>query len=131
MPTCYNGKTTMEREYFERLVAASVNALPREFQELLYNIEVVVEDRPTSAQLNEAVMEPGDSLLGLYEGVPLTERGSYYGMVLPDKISIFQRPIEDACRSDAEIRAEVRRVVLHEIAHYFGFDDERLDELGK
>ena len=58
----------MEREYFERLVAASVNALPREFQELLYNIEVVVEDRPTSAQLNEAVMEPGDSLLGLYEG---------------------------------------------------------------
>ncbi len=121
----------MEREYFERLVAASVNALPQEFQELLHNIEVVVEDRPTSAQLNEAGMEPGDSLLGLYEGVPLTERGSYYGMVLPDKISIFQKPIEDACRSDAEIKAEVQRVVLHEIAHYFGFDDERLDELGK
>lgn len=121
----------MEREYFERLVAASVNALPREFHELLHNIEVVVEDRPTLEQLDEAGMEPGDSLLGLYEGVPLTERGSYYGMVLPDKISIFQRPIEDACRSDAEIKAEVRRVVLHEIAHYFGFDDKHLDELGK
>ena len=121
----------MERKYFERLVAEAANALPQEFQELLHNIEVVVEDGPTSEQLAEAGLKSGDSLLGLYEGVPLTERGSHYGMVLPDKISIFQRPIENACRSDAEIKAEVRRVVLHEIAHYFGFDDERLDELGK
>lgn len=121
----------MEQKYFERLVAEALHVLSQEFQERLDNIEVVVEDEPTVEQLAEARLESGDSLLGLYEGVPLTERGAHYGLVLPDKISIFKRAIEEACRSDAEIKAEVQRVVQHEIAHYFGFDDERLDELGK
>lgn len=121
----------MERKHFERLVAEALQALPREFQERLDNIEVVVEDEPTVEQLAEAGLESGDSLLGLYEGVPLTERGANYDLVLPDKISIFQRPIEEAYRSDGEIKAEVQRVVQHEIAHHFGLDDERLNELGR
>ena len=121
----------MERKHFERLVAQALHTLPQEFQERLDNIEVVVEDEPTVEQLAEDGLKSGYSLLGLYEGVPLTERGANYGLVLPDKISIFQRPIEKACRSDAEIKAEVQSVVQHEIAHHFGLDDERLDELGK
>ena len=121
----------MERKYFELLVTQALHALPQEFQERLDNIEVVIEDEPTVEQLAEAELESGDSLLGLYEGVPLTERGANYGLVLPDKISIFQRPIEEACRSDVKIKSEVQRVIQHEIAHHFGLDDERLDELGK
>ena len=112
-------------------MAEALHALPQEFQERLDNIEVVVEDEPTLEQLADIGLKSGDSLLGLYNGVPLTERGTNYGLVLPDKITVFQRPIERACRSDAEIKAEVQMVVQHEIAHYFGFDDERLDELGR
>ena len=121
----------MERKHFERLVGEALQALPQEFQERLGNIEVVVEDEPTVEKLAEAGLESGDSLLGLYEGVPLTERDTDYGLVLPDKISIFQKPIEDACWSEWEIKSEVQRVVQHEIAHHFGLDDERLDELDK
>ena len=121
----------MERRQFEQLVAEALHALPQEFQERLDNIEVVVEDEPTVEQLAENGPESADSLLGLYEGVPLTERSAHYGLVLPDKISIFKRAIEKACRSDTEIKAEIRSVVRHEIAHYFGFDDKHLDELGK
>ena len=119
----------MERRQFEQLVVESLHALPQEFQERLDNIEVVVEDEPTVEQLAENGLESADSLLGLYEGVPLTERSAHYGLVLPDKISIFKRAIEKACQSDTEIRAEIQCVILHEIAHYFGFDDKRLDEL--
>jgi len=73
---------------------------------------------------------PGQTLFGLYEGVPLTERSSHYGMVLPDKITIFRQPIEAYCRSEEEIRQMVRRTVLHELAHHFGIPDQRLRELG-
>ena len=112
-------------------MAEALQALPQEFQEQLDNIDVVVEGEPTIEQLVDAGLESGDNLLGLYEGVPLTERGANYGLVLPDKISIFQGPIEEAYRSDREIKAEVQRVVQHEIAHHFGLDDERLNELGR
>ena len=103
--------------------------MPDEFAEQLDNVAIVVEDRPTRAQLTKAEIESGHTLLGLYEGVPLTERSHDYGMVLPDKITIFQKPIEDSCTSADEIVQAVREVVLHEIAHHFGISDERLDEL--
>lgn len=119
----------MKREAFEELVAKALEELPQEFAERLDNVVVLVEDRPTRAQLSKSQVEPGDTLLGLYEGVPLTERGHDYGMVLPDKITIFQKPIEASCKSDAEIVAAIREVVLHEIAHHFGISDERLEEL--
>ncbi|MDD5127220.1 MAG: metallopeptidase family protein [Dehalococcoidales bacterium] len=119
----------MNRARFEELVARAVEALPEEFCARLDNIDVVVEDKPAVRQLRREGVPRGETLLGLYEGVPLTERGSYYGLVVPDKITIFQQPIEEFCRSDDEIVAEVGRVVRHEIAHHFGISDERLDEL--
>jgi predicted Zn-dependent protease with MMP-like domain len=121
----------MDRERFERLVARAVQALPKEFVVRLENITVVVEDQPTLHQLIRARLKRGQTLFGLYEGVPLTKRGAHYGLVAPDKITIFQGPIESACRDDAEITAEIQRVVQHEIAHHFGIGDGRLRQLGK
>jgi len=120
----------LDRERFERLVAKAVDSLPDEFHTRLENIDVVVADQPTPDQLAELGRKRGETLLGLYEGVPLTKRGRHYGLVVPDKVTIFQKPIEAHCRNDAEIIAEIQRVVLHEIAHHFGISDARLRQLG-
>lgn len=119
----------MDRDRFRRLVAEAIEELPEEFLDQLHNVDVVIEDRPTRAQLSRTRVRPGRTLLGLYEGVPQTRRGRHYGLVLPDKITIFQGPIENRCSSDREIREAVRGVVRHEIAHHFGIDDDRLDML--
>lgn len=119
----------MDRARFERLVAEAVDKLPDEFHEKLANIDVVVERQPTFRQLAEAGLKPGETLLGLYEGIPQTERGRHYGLVVPDKITIFQRTIEAQCSSDVEIRSQIRGTVLHEIAHHFGIDDRRLRQI--
>ncbi|MBI4302165.1 MAG: metallopeptidase family protein [Chloroflexi bacterium] len=121
----------MDREKFEGLVANVINDLPEEFGAKLENIAIVVEDRPTAVQIARAGLKYGQTLLGLYEGVPQTKRGSYYGMVLPDKITIFQEPIEAKYRNYDEIVAEVKRVVKHEIAHHFGISDARLRQMQK
>lgn len=120
----------MDSQRFEQLVAEAINKLPDEFGDRLENIDIVVADRPTKEQLG-SVGRKGGSLLGLYEGVPLTSRTHGYGLVMPDKITIFQRPIEAYCRSDSQIVEEVRRVVLHEIAHHFGISDKRLRDIGR
>ena len=109
----------------------ALEALPEEFRTRLENIVVVVADRPTPAQLSRTQLKRGYTLLGLYQGVPLTKRTHSYGMVPPDKITIFQKPIESICRGDVEITAEIQRVVQHEIAHHFGIDDARLKEIEK
>jgi len=119
----------MDRERFRWLVAQAVDSLPEEFRTKLENIDVVMEDWPTQAQMAEAGLRRGQTLLGLYQGVPLTKRGSHYGLVPPDKITIFQKPIEAECRHDAEVIAEIQRVVRHEIAHHFGIGDARLEQL--
>ncbi len=117
----------MDRKRFEELVSAAVAGLPEQLRDLLENVDVVVEDLPSQTQNRKAA---GDgTLLGLYEGVPLTGRGSGYNMVVPDKITIFQNAIESAFASDIEIEHEVRQVVLHEIAHHFGLDDRRLKQI--
>jgi len=121
----------MDRERFEHLVARAVKSLPEEFVIRLENIDVVVEDWPTLVQLARARLRRGQTMLGLYEGVPLTKRGEHYGLVPPDKITIFQKPIEAKGRHDAEITAEIQRVVQHEIAHHFGIGDARLKQIGK
>jgi predicted Zn-dependent protease with MMP-like domain len=121
----------METERFEKLVARAVEGLPEEFRARLDNIDIVVADAPTLKQLSKSERKRGQTLLGLYEGVPLTERTHGYGFVAPDIITIFQRPIEAICKNDATIITEVQRVVRHEIAHHFGISDERLRELGK
>ena len=119
----------MDRERFEWLVARAVEALPDEFITRLENIDVVVEDYPTRSQLASVGLRRGQALLGLYEGVPLTRRGAHYGLVPPDKITIFQKPIEAKCRDDARITTEIRGVVQHEIAHHFGIGDARLEQI--
>jgi predicted Zn-dependent protease with MMP-like domain len=121
----------MENEKFEKLVIKAVGSLPEEFRERMENIDVVVADEPTFRQLSKIERKRGETLLGLYEGVPLTERSHSYGFVVPDMITIFQRPIEEMCKNDSEIITEVQRVVLHEIAHHFGISDDRLRELGR
>jgi len=119
----------MDRERFEWLVAKAVDSLPDEFHSKLENIDVVVENQPAPSQLAEVGLKRGETLLGLYQGVSLTKRGRHYGMVVPDKITIFQKPIEAKCKNDTEVKAEIQRVVQHEIAHHFGIGDARLRQL--
>jgi predicted Zn-dependent protease with MMP-like domain len=119
----------MDRERFEELVARAVEELPEEFRDRLENIDIVVQDRPTAEQLRASGLGRGQTLLGLYEGVPLTDRTRGYGMVPPDMITIFQKTIEAGCRTDTDIKKEIQRVVRHEIAHHFGIGDSRLEEL--
>lgn len=121
----------MDRTRFEELVAQTVKSLPEEFLSRLDNVDVLVEDQATESQRRRSGLKANQTLLGLYEGVPRTRRSSSYGMVLPDKITIFQRPIEAICRNDNEIVAEIGRVVKHEIAHHFGISDARLTQLGR
>jgi predicted Zn-dependent protease with MMP-like domain len=115
---------------FEALVVEALDSLPPDIQQMLNNVEVVVESRPSPAQLRRLGLGPRGTLFGLYEGVPLTNRTSGYNLVLPDKITIFRQPIEAYCRTDGQVRQVVRRTVLHELAHHFGISDERLRELG-
>ena len=119
----------MDRGRFEELVIEALSGLPEEFQDKLENIDVVIADRPTPGQLARMGLSRDTTLLGLYEGVPLTKRGRQYGMVPPDKITIFQKPIEAQCHSDREIAREVQRVARHEIAHYFGMDEASLERI--
>ena len=119
----------MQREEFEALVARAIENLPPEFKSKLENVGVVVEEWPTPGQLRQAKNIHPNQLLGLYQGVPQTKRGRGYGLVLPDKISIFQKPIEAQCRFGDEIEAKIEEVVRHEIAHHFGLDDETLRKI--
>lgn len=105
-------------------------SLPQELLDRVHNVDIVIETRPSARDRKVAGIGPRRTLLGLYHGIPLTKRGEYYNLVLPDKISIYQEPIESICRTDDEVREQVRKTVLHEIAHYFGIDDDRLHELG-
>jgi predicted Zn-dependent protease with MMP-like domain len=106
---------------FDELVAEALDLLPDDLARLLNNVVVIVEEAPP----------PGDEhLLGLYDGIPLTERDRWYSGVLPDRISIFRRPLLAMCASEAEVVEQVRITVLHEIAYHFGISDERLEELG-
>ena len=107
---------------FEQLVSEALDELPKDIRDLMTNVAVTVEDEPP----------PGENLLGLYQGVPWGSRGPYYAGALPDKITIYRGPLERLYGRDPErLRAEIRHVVLHEIAHHFGISDERLVELGR
>lgn len=120
----------MQRNRFLRLVREALAGLPPPFRDRLANVDVVVKPRPGRADLRSAGLAPGESLYGLYEGVPLTERGSEYGMVLPDRITIFQEPLERDFPDDRDLVEEVRTTVLHELAHFFGISDEELETYG-
>ena len=118
------------RAEFQKLVARAVELLPPRFLARLENVGVVVEDEPTDEDLELAGVEPGGTLLGLYHGIPQSERGSWYGNMLPDRIVIYQRPIEAVARNRREIQKEIRITLMHEIGHHFGLGEEELSEAG-
>jgi predicted Zn-dependent protease with MMP-like domain len=120
----------MERRRFARLVRQALDDLPAPFCDWLSNVDVIVERRLRPHHRRSAGLRPGETLFGLYEGLPQPERMSDYGMVLPDKITIFQEPLERAFRDEGRLVAEVRRTVLHELAHHFGLSDEELQRIG-
>ena len=119
----------MTRERFTRLVEEALQEIPRRFREALKNVAVIVEVEPAPDILAEMEIDPPDSLFGLYQGTPLTERGWGYGNALPDRISIYQGPIEDECDDDEEIRDCVAETVIHEFGHYFGMSEEEIEEI--
>lgn len=118
----------MDRLSFEKLVQNALRRLPRRFKRKIENISIVVEEKPTAELLREMEIESG-TLFGLYQGVPLTERGWSYGNMLPDRIVIFQRPIEEAANSPEEMEGIVTETVIHEVGHYFGFSDDTLYDI--
>lgn len=120
----------LPRARFERLVLRALRGLPPDFRRRLDNVDVIVERRPSAALLRRAGVGRGHTLLGLYLGIPLTARTAGYSMTLPDRIIIFQEPIEAICSNSRELVTQVRQTVLHELAHHFGIGDERLRELG-
>ncbi len=121
----------MRLRRFEELVRRAVEEIPDEFLAIMEqgNVDVQTRRRPTKRQLRDAGLEPGETLLGLYEGVPLTDRAGG-DPPLPDVITIFQYPIEDVCETEEEVVAEVRKTVVHEAAHYFGITDVELEAWG-
>jgi len=119
----------MKRQTFERLVTEALGEIPRRFREAMTNVAVVVEDEPSPELLEEMEIEPPDTLFGLYQGTPLTEREWSYGNALPDRITIFQRPIEEACEDEGQIVDEVAQTVIHEFGHYFGLSEEEIEEI--
>jgi predicted Zn-dependent protease with MMP-like domain len=116
-------------EAFARLVEAALERIPRRFREEMKNVAVVVEDEPPRQLLAEMEIEPPDSLFGLYHGTPLPERGWAYGNALPDRISIYQHPIEESCDDEEEIRDCVIETVIHEFGHYFGMSEAEIEEI--
>lgn len=119
----------LTRKEFEELVIKALGRLPKFLKNRMENIDVVIEPQASPELLSEMGLKSPFDLLGLYQGIPIDQRGFYYGNVLPDKITLFQNPIESVCKTKKEIEEKVREVVIHEVGHYFGLDDERLDEL--
>ena len=119
----------LTREAFTRLVEEALTEIPRRFREAMTNVAVVVEDEPSPQVLADLEMEPGESLFGLYQGTPLPERSWTHGNTLPDRISIYQRPIEEAAEDHEDIIVCVAETVIHEFGHYFGLSEEEIEAI--
>jgi predicted Zn-dependent protease with MMP-like domain len=119
----------MTRQRFEQLVTEAVTIIPKRFRREMRNLALIVEDEPSAHLLDEMEIEPPDSLYGLYQGTPLPERSSSYGNNLPDVITIFQRPIEEDCEDEDEVRAVIGETLIHEVGHYFGLSEEEIEEI--
>ena len=119
----------MKREEFRQLVDEALETIPERFRDAMRNIAIVIEDEPSNAQLAEVGIEPPDTLLGLYEGTPLPERQWAHGNTLPDKITLFQGPIEDASDDEDDIVVAIGETLIHEVGHYFGLSEEEIEEI--
>jgi predicted Zn-dependent protease with MMP-like domain len=120
----------VSREQFKKLVDEALASIPEHFRDAMQNMAIVIEDEPTVAQLVGAGLDPRqDTLLGLYEGIPLTERGWAHGNVLPDKITLFQGPIEAESDSEDDTVVAIGETLIHEIGHYFGLSEEEIEAI--
>ena len=119
----------MTRARFEQLVAEAIRTIPSRFRDELKNIAVMVEDDPPEELLDEMEIDPPDTLFGLYQGTPLTERSWDYGNALPDRIVLYQGPIEDASDTEDDVVVTVGETLIHEVGHYFGLSEEELEEI--
>jgi predicted Zn-dependent protease with MMP-like domain len=119
----------MTREKFEQLVAEAITLIPRRFRREMKNIAIIVEDEPSDELLEEMEIEPPDSLYGLYQGTPLPERTAAWGNTLPDCVTLFQRPIEEDCDDDDDVRMVIGETLIHEVGHYFGLSEEEIEEI--
>ena len=119
----------MNRDEFRALVDEALLSIPDEFREAMKNIAIVVEDEPSARALAEVGLGPEDTLLGLYEGTPLTERHWAHGNVLPDKITLFQNPIEDSSENREDTIVAIGETLIHEVGHYFGLSEEEIEEI--
>ena len=122
--------TDITFEAFETYVAEALETLPDEIKQMMSNVAVTVAEYPSEDQLRSVGLGPHQALYGLYQGVPLTQRSSYYGMVAPDRITIFMYPMVYHYRTPEAIRRQVQRTVLHEIGHHFGMNEQQLRDLG-
>lgn len=121
---------SVDRKAFEKLLSEAIDELPQEFRTKLQNVAVIVEDYPSDELKKQMAMSEDDTLFGLYEGVPLTQRGYFNQPLYPDRILIFQKALEDECESSDELKEELKTTLVHEVAHFFGMDDDYLEELG-
>jgi predicted Zn-dependent protease with MMP-like domain len=119
----------VDRKQFEALVAEALASIPRRFKKAMHNIAIVVEDEPSPDLLEEMEIEPPDTLLGLYQGIPLTERSSSYGNTLPDRVLIFQGPHERDAEDEDDLVVAIGETLIHEIGHYFGLSEEEIEEI--
>ena len=119
----------MTRERFTELVEEALREIPARFRREMRNVAIVVEDEPPPDVLDDVEAEPDETLFGLYQGTPLPDRGWGYGNALPDRISIYQSPIEEACEDDDEIRDCIAETIIHEFGHYFGMSEEEIEEI--
>jgi predicted Zn-dependent protease with MMP-like domain len=119
----------VDRKQFERLVAEALASIPRRFKKAMQNIAIVVEDEPSAELLEEMEIEPPDTLLGLYQGTPLTERGWGHGNTLPDRVLIFQGPHERDADDEDDLVVAIGETLIHEIGHYFGMSEEQIEEI--
>jgi len=119
----------MTRAHFEQLVAEAIRTIPARFRDQLRNIAVIVEDEPPDDLLDEMGIEPPDTLFGLYHGTPLTERAWDYGNTLPDRIVLYQGPIEDASETEDDIVVTIGETLIHEVGHYFGLSEDELEAI--
>ena len=119
----------MRRDRFERHVADALASIPRRFRDALRNIAIVVEEEPDPALLDEMGIEPPDTLLGLYQGTPLTERHWGHGNALPDRVIIFQGPHERDASDEDDLMTAIGETLIHEIGHYFGMSEEEIEAI--
>ena len=122
----------MQKEKFDELAERAFESLPNGFKQRLDNVQIIVENYPLTDQLRNAHVRDKHMLLGLYEGVPISIRGTWYGSsaTVPDRISLFQKNIEAVCRDDAEIEQKISEVLIHEIAHHFGMSEKEIRQAG-